>query len=65
MPTPAEPVKSSLGDCRLAAILFTDVANFSSLVEKNEDRTLRLVKRDLKVIGDVCRELGGAPSASN
>jgi class 3 adenylate cyclase len=59
MPTPAGPNKNPLGDRRLAAIVFTDVAGFSGLMEKNEHHTLLLIKRDLKLIGEVCRGFGG------
>lgn len=59
MPTPSGPVKSSLGDHRLAAIVFTDVSGFSALVEKNEKHTLLLVQRDLKLISQVCQKFGG------
>jgi class 3 adenylate cyclase len=58
MPTP-EGQKSPLGDRRLAAILFTDVANFSGLVEQDEKRTLTLVQRDLKLISELCQRGGG------
>ncbi|MBL7133232.1 MAG: adenylate/guanylate cyclase domain-containing protein [Phycisphaerae bacterium] len=43
----------------LAAIVFTDVAGFSALMEKDEDRTLRLVARDLDLIRNTCEQLGG------
>ncbi len=43
----------------LAAIVFTDVAGFSALMEKDEDRTLRLVARDLDLIRNICQQLGG------
>ncbi len=43
----------------LAAIVFTDVAGFSALMETDEDRTLRLVARDLDLIRNTCEELGG------
>jgi class 3 adenylate cyclase len=43
----------------LAAIVFTDVANFSALMSHNEDRTLALVKRDLKEIGGICEKFQG------
>ncbi len=60
MPTPpGPPNKNPLGDRRLAAIVFTDVAGFSALMEKNERHTLLLIQRDLKLIGEVCRGFGG------
>jgi len=59
MPSSTGPVKSSFGDRRLAAIVFTDVASFSALMEANESRTMMLVQRDLKMIGEVCRRFGG------
>jgi len=59
MPTPPGPIKSSLGDRRLAAIVFTDVVGFSSLMEKDERHTTLLIHRDLKLIGQVCKKFGG------
>src|SRR5580704_17415755 len=59
MPGPPKPAKPAIADRQLAAIVFTDVAGFSKLMEANETRTLVLVQRDLKLIADVCREFGG------
>jgi class 3 adenylate cyclase len=59
MAEPVEPKRNPLGDHRLAAILFTDVANFSGLVETDEKRTLTLVQRDLKLISEMCHRMGG------
>jgi len=43
----------------LAAIVVTDVAGFSGLTEKDEDRTLGLVKRDLAAISAACGKFQG------
>ncbi|MBI5722432.1 MAG: adenylate/guanylate cyclase domain-containing protein [Planctomycetes bacterium] len=43
----------------LAAIVFTDVVGFSSLMETNEDKTLQLVNRDLDIFKTVCQDGGG------
>lgn len=43
----------------LAAIVVTDVAGFSGLTEKDEDRTLGLVKRDLAAISAACEKFHG------
>jgi class 3 adenylate cyclase len=59
MATSTVPVKTSFGDRRLAAIVFTDVAGFSRLMGEDEGRTLLLIQRDLKMIGEVCRKFGG------
>ena len=42
-----------IGQRQLAAIVFTDVAGFSSKVAANEERTLRRVREDLEFIGDL------------
>ena len=47
--TPTEEPES-LGRRILAAIMFTDAVGFSRQVGENEDRGLRLVRRDLKRI---------------
>src|SRR5688572_9913416 len=45
---------------RLAAIVFTDVVGFSRRAEQDEEKTLALVRRDLKIITDTCAALGGS-----
>ena len=45
---------------RLAAIVFTDVVGFSRRAEQDEEKTLALVRRDLKIIADTCESLGGS-----
>jgi class 3 adenylate cyclase len=59
MPSPAQPTKHAFGERQLAAVVFTDVAGFSRLMETNETRTLVLIQRDLKLISTVCNEFGG------
>lgn len=43
----------------LAAIVFTDIVNFSAQMQGDEDRTLRLARRDLDYIRKVCDECEG------
>jgi len=43
----------------LAAIVFTDIVNFSGLTRADEDRALRLVRRDLELIRGICRRCNG------
>lgn len=43
----------------LAAIVFTDIVDYSARMQKNEDRTLRLAKRDLDAIREICRQCEG------
>lgn len=47
---PFENTASPFGVRSLAAVMFTDVVNFSGLIGEREDRTLRLVQRDLDEI---------------
>ena len=48
-----------LGRRRLAAIMFTDVAGSSRLMGDNEDHVMSLLKRDIRVIDDLCRQFEG------
>jgi class 3 adenylate cyclase len=59
MPTQPGSTSNPLGDHRLSAIVFTDVAGFSGLMEKNERQTMQLVSRDLNLITEVCKKFGG------
>ena len=43
----------------LAAIVFTDTVNFSSMMSRDEDRALRLVARDLSFMKTICASYGG------
>jgi class 3 adenylate cyclase len=43
----------------LAAIVFTDTVGFSALMRKEEERTLRLVARDLAYMKTTCEAFGG------
>lgn len=49
----------SQGQRLLAAIMITDAVGFSTRMSMDEERTLRLIDRDLTLIGDICREFGG------
>src|SRR4051794_28305802 len=55
-----DPPAVALGEKRLAAIMFTDIVDFSARVQADEPMTLRLVQRDLKFISDACAKAGGA-----
>ncbi len=48
-----------LGRRRLAAIMFTDVAGSSRLMGDNEDHVMLLLKRDIRVISDLCQQFEG------
>jgi class 3 adenylate cyclase len=54
---PAEALAS--GQRTLAAIVFTDTVGFSALMSKDEERTLRLVARDLDQMKATCEAFGG------
>ncbi len=46
-------------DYRLAAILYTDIAGFSKMMEKNEALTLELLNTHNRIIEDIVRARGG------
>ena len=56
---PVPPEALAAGQRTLAAIVFTDTAGFSKLMSKEEERTLRLVARDLDHMKAVCGAFGG------
>ena len=56
---PSTPEALAAGQRTLAAIVFTDVVNFSKLMSKDEELTLRLVARDLEKMKAACGEFGG------
>lgn len=47
------------GERMLAAILFTDVVEYSKMSGKDETRTVMVVRRDLSLMSDICRNSGG------
>jgi adenylate cyclase len=49
----------SQGQRLLAAIMITDAVGFSTRMSTDEESTLRLIDRDLTLIGDICQEFGG------
>ncbi len=49
----------SQGQRLLAAIMITDAVGFSTRMSVDEETTLRLIDRDLTLIGDICRDFGG------
>jgi adenylate cyclase len=49
----------SQGQRLLAAIMITDAVGFSTRMSVDEEGTLRLIDRDLTLIGDICRDFGG------
>ena len=53
------PIFDSFGDRTLAAIVFTDVVNYSARMSVDEEHTLRLVQRDLQVMSEDCQKHGG------
>jgi class 3 adenylate cyclase len=48
------------GQRALAAIVFTDVVNFSARMQDSEERTLRLLERDFATMREFCRQHDGA-----
>ena len=48
-----------LGRRRLAAIMFTDVAGSSRLMGDDEDHIMLLLKRDIRIIDDLCQQFEG------
>ncbi len=59
-----EPIQPSsehkpLGQRMLAAIMFTDVAGSSKLMGEDEERTMKALHRDLRLISGLCREFKG------
>jgi class 3 adenylate cyclase len=57
--TVTTPVILSEGQRSLAAIVFTDVANFSALMSRDEERTHRLVARDMAAMRATFVDFGG------
>ena len=53
------PEAMATGQRTLAAIVFTDTVAFSKLMSKDEERTLRLVARDLDYMKTTCEAFGG------
>ena len=49
----------SQGQRLLAAIMITDAVGFSTRMSVDEETTLRLIDRDLTLIGDICGTFGG------
>ncbi|MBE9138773.1 adenylate/guanylate cyclase domain-containing protein [Nodosilinea sp. LEGE 07088] len=49
----------SQGQRLLAAIMITDAVGFSTRMSIDEEQTLRLIDRDLTLIGDICHDFGG------
>jgi len=43
----------------LAAIVFTDAVEFSARIGENEERTVELIREDLDVMRNLCREFDG------
>jgi class 3 adenylate cyclase len=53
------PEALAAGQRTLAAIIFTDTVGFSALMSKDEEKTLRLVARDLDQMKSLCVSFGG------
>jgi adenylate cyclase len=49
----------SQGQRLLAAIMITDAVGFSTHMSVDEEQTLRLIDRDLTLIGGICHDFGG------
>src|SRR5438552_3528114 len=49
----------SIGQRTLAAIVFTDVVDFSTRVGQDEEATLSIVRRDLAWMSDLCKSHDG------
>ena len=47
------------GQRTLAAILFTDAVSFSARMSEDEEHTLKLIDRDLKLMANICRQFEG------
>ncbi len=54
-----DTTSAPFGERRLAAIMFTDVVNFSTLVGEDEERTLAAVQRDFELIFVMVAQSGG------
>lgn len=46
-------------DYRLAAIMFTDIMGFSRMMERDENKTLSILKEHNRIIQNIVRECGG------
>ncbi|MBN2468200.1 MAG: hypothetical protein JXD19_08625 [Deltaproteobacteria bacterium] len=49
----------SQGRRMLAAVMFTDVVDSSRLMGENEERTMILIERDLRIICELCKQFNG------
>lgn len=56
-PTSERP--KPLGRRKLSAIMFTDVVGSSRLMGDNEDHVMLLLKRDIRIINDLCHQFEG------
>lgn len=43
----------------MAAVVFSDAVGFSARMAVDENRTLRLVERDLTLMTEICQRQGG------
>ena len=57
--SPTSETPEPLGRRRLAAIMFTDVAGSSRLMGDNEDHVMSLLKRDIRLITNLCQQFEG------
>ena len=46
-------------DYRLAAIMFTDIMGFSRMMERDENKTLSILKEHNRIIQNIVKECGG------
>lgn len=56
---PSAPEPRALGKRALVAIMFTDVVDSSKLMGDNEEQAMKLLKRDLTVIAELCQQFEG------
>lgn len=51
--------ENSKEDYRLAAIMFTDIVGFSRMMERDENKTLSVLKEHNRIIQNIVKECGG------
>ncbi|MBW4518869.1 MAG: adenylate/guanylate cyclase domain-containing protein [Scytolyngbya sp. HA4215-MV1] len=54
-----EPISNLYGQRTLAAVVFTDAVNFSARMSNDEDRTLEMIRRDLRLMRLTCERFNG------
>lgn len=54
-----EPISNLYGQRTLAAVVFTDAVNFSARMSNDEDHTLEMIRRDLRLMRRTCERFNG------